>query len=419
MLREWSAFTPIPNESEFRLQPSMRELQASQLLAVIMSSCVTVHKLLKLTWCNANYTLSAPRCVAYLSDDGNCSAQVPSFIRAVGIEEYFERTVHEGPPSCCNQSIPEHPTVTLLPPRPSVIYGPNEFFCNQHRIKTLAAQYRFLPALAHARKQHDIHFRDGSLQWLLVLDDDAHVSMPLLLHALAAYDPSIPVHVGDFIPGFPEDNRWERVFACGGAGNLFSAAAVVLTQFERCHAIYRRSCLQSDWMVSGCAALHEVVALPDAACHVCGTCVEPNCDSLIRPMLRALRSGRCLSAQHTHSVSHWFFIAQHPRRELSRQLQHLMIRAPAILHLDEDDRSALDAFISRNRGVNHGDPATPNLKVELGRQLHHLMRTREHDSERPVAETLAKVARLAQFDVDELLSRTYVTQRHLASAYTD
>ena len=47
------------------------------------------------------------------------------------------------------------------------------------------------------------------------------------------------------------------------------------------------------------------------------------------------------------------------------------------------------------------------------------MRTREHDSERPVAETLAKVARLAQFDVDELLSRTYVTQRHLASAYTD
>ena len=46
--------------------------------------------------------------------------------------------------------------------------GPSANFCDGHREKTLQAQYRFLPALAHARAKRGAAFRKGALDWLVM-----------------------------------------------------------------------------------------------------------------------------------------------------------------------------------------------------------------------------------------------------------
>lgn len=60
------------------------------------------------------------------------------------------------------------------------------FFCDQHRESTLAAQYRFLPALQHV--QTSAAFASGAFKWLILVDDDSHVNVQRLLWILARLD---------------------------------------------------------------------------------------------------------------------------------------------------------------------------------------------------------------------------------------
>lgn len=69
------------------------------------------------------------------------------------------------------------------------------FFCSAHRRRTLAAQYRFLPALRLAqRSSYSLKDRPP---WLVLLDDDSFVFVRRLRRLLARYDPSRPLMLGE------------------------------------------------------------------------------------------------------------------------------------------------------------------------------------------------------------------------------
>ena len=88
--------------------------------------------------------------------------------------------------------------------------GPLELFCGAHVNATLPSQYRFLPALAHARSAHGSAFRAGRLKWLVLVDDDSWVSVPKLLGALGQVSPAHPVQMGDFVDSRRNATHWVR-----------------------------------------------------------------------------------------------------------------------------------------------------------------------------------------------------------------
>ena len=69
------------------------------------------------------------------------------------------------------------------------------FFCSAHRSRTLAAQYRYLPALRLARRSELV--ASGRVQWVVLLDDDlgameAGSATPVAPPAAARTKPSPP-----------------------------------------------------------------------------------------------------------------------------------------------------------------------------------------------------------------------------------
>ena len=155
-----------------------------------------------------------------------------------------------------------------------------DYYCDPHRAVTLQHQYRFLPALAHARALPG--WRAGALSWLVFIDDDAWVHAERLLRLLGRYDPSRPLYLGDFghwtttLGRIPDARRkllsWEPPYACGGSGSVFSRAAVLQIDFAGCAARYHRGCFQSDWMIGRCAA--EAQVMPAVLGASCGTCLS-------------------------------------------------------------------------------------------------------------------------------------------------
>ena len=119
-----------------------------------------------------------------------------------------------------------------------------------HRAVTLRHQYRFLPALAHAKALEG--WRSGAFQWLVLVDDDAIVYPERLTRVLGRYDPTHPLYLGDFghwtatLTRVPENRRnllsWEPPYSCGGSGTIFSHAAVAQIDFARCAHHYHQSC---------------------------------------------------------------------------------------------------------------------------------------------------------------------------------
>lgn len=71
--------------------------------------------------------------------------------------------------------------------------GPVSLYCQEHSKVTLPAQYRFVPALAHARRTHLAELASGARKWLVLVDDDTWVSVPRLLELLGSVDDSRPV----------------------------------------------------------------------------------------------------------------------------------------------------------------------------------------------------------------------------------
>eukprot|EP00966_Prymnesium_polylepis_P323051 7379268-Prymnesium_polylepis.2 len=66
------------------------------------------------------------------------------------------------------------------------------FFCDPHRARTLVAQYRFLPALAHARRVSLAALRARSLRWVVLVDDDSMINVKALDEKLAGLDHTQP-----------------------------------------------------------------------------------------------------------------------------------------------------------------------------------------------------------------------------------
>lgn len=150
-----------------------------------------------------------------------------------------------------------------ITPHKSCCRGAGGFFCSPHRRRTLAAQYRFLPALQLARRS--AAFASGRVRWVVLLDDDSFVFVAHLLGLLRQYNHTHPLLLGEFKP----NGR----YACGGGGAVLSRSALRRLDLGTCIASSRRRCMQSDWMLGECAERARLVRVER---HGCGSCSTPN-----------------------------------------------------------------------------------------------------------------------------------------------
>ena len=134
------------------------------------------------------------------------------------------------------------------------------FFCSSHRSKTLAAQYRFLPALQWAKRQ--LH-ASPRLQWVVLVDDDSFLFPRGMLRVLREHNGSDAVHLGDF---WPDETTGAPQYACGGGGSIFSRGALAQMDLAHCIRSLHRQCSQSDWMIGECARAARVRLVPNHGC---------------------------------------------------------------------------------------------------------------------------------------------------------
>lgn len=221
------------HEKVTRVQPERPQLEASQIQFIVMSSKKLRFKahMAHRTWCS----VAGVRCLFVVDNyfgDG----------RGNNLEPMFKvPRVRMDTSRCCKGG------------------SGRGFFCGAHRQETLPAQYRFLPALNHA-KQLD-HVRGGQVKWMVIVDDDSFVFVPNLLRLLGSFDPSVPYYFGDFHPG--------REVVCGGGGSVFSIAAVNTMDVGRCISAMHRTCMQSDWMLGECARRAKVQFVKHLSCWTC------------------------------------------------------------------------------------------------------------------------------------------------------
>ena len=194
------------------------------------------------------------------------------------------------------------------------------FFCSAHRQKTLAAQYRFLPALALAKRS--AAFTSGRAQWVVLLDDDSFVFVRRLRRLLTRYSPEQPLMLGEF--------RSDRAYACGGAGAVLSRGALEQLDLDGCVARTRHRCLQSDWQLGECVR-HARPSLRLEARHGCGTCATapPNCTGDDRGS-RADGAAECAAAPP--SGCHFMQEAGAYAQWVLQTANCSRVRAPSIVH---------------------------------------------------------------------------------------
>lgn len=240
------------------------------------------------------------------------------------------------------------------------------FFCTPHRAKTLTAQYRYLPALRHVQRSSAV--QSGAYQWIVLVDDDAFVFVPRLVWILSRLNASAPLYLGDFgssgeavalRPSIPH-------FACGGGGSVLSIAALQAMDLAACQREYHAKCMQSDWMIGGCARRHGVMELRELGC---GTCDPRRMRE--RPYVdgvrQRLRQDRCYFLQQASPLAAELPLARH-----SGAIVHGLSDVTSAAFFRRHNASANAG--GRRRGLaSHG----PNLQDEVQREyLHEVSRSR-------------------------------------------
>ena len=166
-------FRPSPDEYAALLVPQRnRDTRApARVVALVIGACSRQQNLLDLraTWCSRPEQLE---CWVYL----DCNRLVVRHadelapLRLVPLNDYLKPHVsplHMPRDRCCNR--------TRLRKQLAADGAPSRFFCSAARRKTLRFQYRFLPALAHARGRlmYDPDLADGAIKWLTLVHDDS------------------------------------------------------------------------------------------------------------------------------------------------------------------------------------------------------------------------------------------------------
>ena len=275
-------------------------------------------------------------CLAFTDDDALPPQVLPSSMRLVRPREYM-RGMPAGPADCCNFSDADRAHERTAAPADA---ASGLFFCEEHRARTLSAQYRFLPALAWTRRKWAGAWRSGALRWLVLVDDDSRVNPQILARHLRAIDSSRAVYLGDFV-------HWKRApwwhdpeqlfgstggtFACGGAGTILSRAAVVATAFDECTRRFARGCFQSDWMIGRCVEQAGGLALKELSCGLCANSCKRSMHNVLRTVNDKVASGNCIFGQFEARVLHGCNVSAR-ERSLSRQLCQLVSTRLAIAH---------------------------------------------------------------------------------------
>ena len=120
-------------------------------------------------------------------------------------------------------------------------------------------------------------------------------------------------------------------FACGGGGSLLSAEAVRRMDLASCTADLHAHCMQSDWMIGGCAVRHNVSLVRELGCT---TCDPKRLDH--KAVHRRLSRDQCFFMQNAQEFAH---------------VMHYGTHSPAIVHglhasarlAEESEAAALDA----------------------------------------------------------------------------
>ena len=239
--KRWAPVLPLRQQGRLRRQ---------DLLLLLLGSCRMLHRLkaLPATLCSASAPcllyLDSPECASFAAEEaGNTSAYNESRrFRSVPPVEYIPGFAPRAP-QCCNGSMPASLEAYAR------IRRPNSFFCGRHREETMAAQYRFLPALAHARRYHfrtelwtraPRGQRHAFHKWVVLLDDDSIVGLHSLLAVLGKHNHLLRIQLGEFIYTVGNATHRIRPYACGGAGTVFSAAAFAATNFGACARAFAR-----------------------------------------------------------------------------------------------------------------------------------------------------------------------------------
>ena len=231
------------------LSSALTALRASQILFVILGSSQFRGKALRAhgSWCRS---LRNVRCLFIADDDPPLDAT------SVADDPMPWVTIGRTPPPrhCCAL-------------KPGSRRPRSGFFCTSHRAKTLRAQYRFLPALLHV--QRSAAMRSDAFRWVVLVDDDAFVFVPRLLWILSRLDHSKPIYAGDFGSSGEATREGIPHFSCGGGGSVLSIAALRRMDISGCLTRYHSRCMQSDWMIGGCARQHNVSELRELGCGTC------------------------------------------------------------------------------------------------------------------------------------------------------
>lgn len=317
--------TPKPSAAELRAaeRPGAPPARAAEVVFALVGSCVLADRLRAAdrTWCSAHHHPGIS-CQAYVE----CEEPMidgapfrPESLRVVRASEYLV-PYHTPGEQCCDV------TQDYTNPHEWDGLGPSTYYCEEtllmtmamrrrhpskHRVRTLPAQYRFLPALHHARTEHLAAFRSGALKWLCLVDDDSWVSVPALLALVGRHNHDVPLQLGEFVPAHDENaTHWRRPFACGGAGTVLSRAAVLATDsLPACMRSFNQSCQQSDWMIGRCLERAGVQAFTGLSCGVCAAYKwysRPGEYAKLTATRTRLLEGRCGFLQFTNNVHELF-----------------------------------------------------------------------------------------------------------------
>ena len=219
-------------------------------------------------------------------------------------------------------------SVKSVLPRRSCCRNKQGFFCSDHRKTTLAAQYRYLPALRLARRSEA--FTSGRAQWVVLLDDDSFVFVHRLRGLLSRYDPRTALMLGEFKP--------DRSYACGGAGAVLSRASLVKLDLDLCIARMSQRCSQSDWQLGDC--VRKTGRIRMEAKHGCGSCAVRNCTSCDARM-----RGGCQFMQEASAYTRW----------LVQTANCSSLASPSIVHGGGEHRSVA-AALARRTSLVHRSP---------------------------------------------------------------